>query len=69
MRLPTDEAFEVLSYLRKRTCLKRIPVLVYIHTFNPEVVDRARKLGANYIMGNGKQPGGRKVLQQLSLAA
>ncbi len=46
IRLPQVEGFEILEWLRDRPSFRRIPVLVFTASANPDDAERAYALGA-----------------------
>ena len=64
VRLPSDEGFDMLKYVRSQPLLNPIPLVVYTDALDPKVLERARKLGADLILK--KEPNfeiGKKLLK------
>src|SRR5439155_15271074 len=55
LKLPKKSGLEVLTWVRKQTTLKRLPVVMFTSSSQPEDIDQAYDLGANsYLV----KPGG-----------
>jgi CheY-like chemotaxis protein len=47
LKMPRLDGFEVLQWLRQQPGLKRLPVIIFTSSAEPNDVDRAHELGAN----------------------
>lgn len=50
LRMPGQDGFELLRWLKSHPTLKTIPAVIYTWTDNPEDVRHAYELGANAVM-------------------